>query len=75
MKVQLSNHGCHSYVGQTQYICCFSDLSWKHLKGSRGIKYKIKGKTGKHCTKMKKIEKNSHLKTNYFTFLRFFLTF
>ncbi len=29
-------------------ICCFSDLSRTHLKGSRGIKIKIKGKRGKH---------------------------
>ncbi len=35
-------------LGQTQLICCFSDLSHTHLKGSRGIKIKIKGKRGKH---------------------------
>ncbi len=33
-------------LGQTQLICCFSDLSWTHLKGSRRIK--IKGKRGKN---------------------------
>ncbi len=34
--------------GQTQLICCFSDLSRTHLKGLREIKIKIKGKRGKN---------------------------
>ncbi len=41
-------------------ICCFSDLSQTHLKGSRGIKLKIKGKRGKNLHENTIIwEKNS----------------
>ncbi len=36
---------CFHFKGQTQLICCFSDLSRTHLKELRRIK--IKGKRGK----------------------------
>ncbi len=56
-------------------MCCFSDLSQTHFRWLRGIKIKIKGKTGQKLHENSKCLEKLSIFFSYFLFPGFFLTF